>query len=102
MEKTCVKFQEIFPDENGIFPTSFSWLNITGNMRGCFSDLGRSRFGASNLNLDISRCFRTAGHAMHEMLHTLGVYHEHMRPDRDDHIKIVWSNVKESKIHYPL
>ncbi|XP_033220828.1 seminal metalloprotease 1-like [Belonocnema kinseyi] len=97
MEKTCVKFKEIFPDEKGSFPSS-SWLNVTGNKRGCFSDLGRSRFGASNLNLDLTRCFRNKGHAMHEMLHTLGVYHEQMRPDRDDHIKIVWDNIKEHDV----
>ena len=96
MEKTCVIFKEIFPDKNGKFPSS-SWVNVTGNMRGCFSDLGRSKYGGSKLNLDVTKCFRTKGHAIHEILHTLGVYHEHMRPDRDDHIKILWNNIKEGR-----
>lgn len=32
---------------------------------------------------------------MHELLHTLGVYHEHTRPDRDKHVSIDWSNVAD-------
>ncbi len=30
---------------------------------------------------------------VHEFLHVLGAAHEHNRPDRDDHVKVLWSNV---------
>lgn len=93
MSKTCVKFKRIYPDENGQLPKN-GWVNITSREYGCYSDLGRSPYGSNILNLNLNKCFRVIGHAMHEMLHTLGVYHEHMRPDRDDHISIEWQNIR--------
>ena len=30
---------------------------------------------------------------MHEIGHTLGLWHEHQRPDRDDHINILQSHI---------
>nr|KAF7392318.1 hypothetical protein H0235_017317 [Vespula pensylvanica] len=82
MEKTCIQFQRIYPNENGQYSVE-SWVNIVGNKSGCYSDLGR--------------------HALHEMLHTLGAYHEHMRPDRDQHIYILWENIREgTKFNFKL
>lgn len=92
MSKTCIKFVRI--QEYQKLPAN-TWVNITGHQKGCFSNLGRNAYGPTTLNLDVNACFRTIGHAMHEMLHTLGVYHEHMRPDRDEYITIIWENVKQ-------
>lgn len=33
------------------------------------------------------------GVAIHETLHALGLAHEHVRSDRDDHITVNWENV---------
>ena len=32
----------------------------------------------------------------HEILHALGVMHEHKRPDRDDFVVIEWNNIRGS------
>ncbi|KAL2723433.1 astacin-like metalloprotease toxin 1 [Vespula maculifrons] len=103
MEKTCIQFQRIYPNENGQYSVE-SWVNIVGNKSGCYSDLGRNLFGGpSVLNLNVNLCFDIIGHALHEMLHTLGAYHEHMRPDRDQHIYILWENIREgTKFNFKL
>ncbi|XP_046836905.1 high choriolytic enzyme 1-like isoform X1 [Vespa crabro] len=103
MEKTCIQFQQIYPNENGQYSVE-SWVNIVGNKSGCYSDLGRNSFGGpSVLNLNVNLCFDIIGHALHEMLHTLGAYHEHMRPDRDQYIYILWENIRAgSKYNFEL
>ena len=32
--------------------------------------------------------------AVHEMLHALGFFHEHVRPDRDSHIDVDWTQIR--------
>lgn len=34
------------------------------------------------------------GAIQHELLHVLGLLHEQSRPDRDDYVQIVWSNIE--------
>ena len=36
----------------------------------------------------------SVGHVIHELMHTLGFYHEHSRADRDDYIQVVSWNIK--------
>ncbi|EDO49312.1 predicted protein, partial [Nematostella vectensis] len=33
------------------------------------------------------------GNIVHEIAHSLGYFHEHSRPDRDDYIQVKWSNI---------
>lgn len=41
----------------------------------------------------------TVGTIQHEMLHTLGLKHEHKRPDRDQHVSVRMDQVEESRKH---
>lgn len=44
------------------------------------------------MNLQSPGCM-SIGTVMHEMIHALGFHHEHGRPDRDDHVDILWQNI---------
>ncbi|XP_053192426.1 low choriolytic enzyme-like [Scomber japonicus] len=60
---------------------------------GCASLLGRVG-DLQTLSLQRFGCV-SYGIIQHELMHALGFYHEHTRPDRDQYIKIHWENVLE-------
>jgi len=35
---------------------------------------------------------------MHEFVHALGFWHEHQRPDRNEHVKILEQNIRKNKL----
>jgi hypothetical protein len=41
----------------------------------------------------------TMGTAVHEILHSLGIYHEQSRSDRDNFIEIRWQNIQANAVH---
>jgi hypothetical protein len=81
--KTCIKFiprvENIHKDYVYIHPDD-----------GCYSLVGRTG-GKQPLSLD-SGCIQT-GTIVHELMHTVGFFHEQSRYDRDEYIEITWPNV---------
>ncbi|CAH2245732.1 astacin-like metalloendopeptidase [Pelobates cultripes] len=57
----------------------------------CWSDIGKYG-GLQTVNLDRAGCV-SYGIAQHELMHSLGFFHEHTRSDRDNYIKIMWDYI---------
>ena len=49
--------------------------------------------GRQEVNLDVNGCIRL-GTAIHEILHAVGMNHEHQRYDRDSYIWVYYENVQ--------
>merc|ERR1712048_264863 len=44
-------------------------------------------------SINLGKCAHLEGHIRHEMMHSLGFYHEHSRSDRDMYIEVLWNNI---------
>jgi hypothetical protein len=81
-DNTCVVFNEVKINAPVEEPNAI--LRIT-NMPGCFASLGYSSSG-NVMNIGAG-CLNT-GTAIHLLLHALGLFHEHQRPDRDTFVAV--------------
>ncbi|XP_042245712.1 hatching enzyme 1.2-like isoform X2 [Thunnus maccoyii] len=77
---TCVRFQKR--------TTELNYLKFL-NSRGCASFVG-CRGGAQPLYYGRS-C--SVGNLCHEIIHSLGLHHEHTRKDRDQYITVQWTSI---------
>ncbi|XP_067879282.1 uncharacterized protein [Heterodontus francisci] len=61
-------------------------------IHGCYSSVGRVG-GMQLISLNHQCLKKGKGVVEHEIMHSLGFWHEHARSDRDKYIKIEWKNV---------
>ncbi|XP_056284827.1 zinc metalloproteinase nas-4-like [Pseudoliparis swirei] len=72
--------------------TEFNVLNIEDG-KGCASFVGCQ--GGDQPLYYSSKC--RVGNLCHELIHALGLHHEHTREDRDEHITVQWENIVPGK-----
>lgn len=73
------------------------YISLDNQKTGCWSYIGRNG-GQQILNLQSRGCLSDDGSAAHEMMHALGFFHEHIRPDRDDYIIINETNINPKQV----
>lgn len=61
----------------------------------CKSPVGMKGEGKQHIFMSPEGCKRRT--MIHELLHTLGIWHEQSREDREDHIAILWSNIQKGR-----
>ncbi|TKR92312.1 hypothetical protein L596_006993 [Steinernema carpocapsae] len=86
-ENSCIRFRKrrFEPD----------YVDIQNQYyQGCFTSVGRLP-GQNVLMLEANKQATCVEHdiVIHEMFHTIGLWHEHMRYDRDDFIKVHSENI---------
>ncbi|KZS11240.1 Metalloendopeptidase [Daphnia magna] len=91
---TCIRFIRRTTEKN--------YIRITKTGQGCWSDVGKIG-QRQTVSLDDRCILRTIpGLIIHELMHTLGFYHEHQRPDRDNYVFINFKNVEPKNRGYFL
>jgi Astacin (Peptidase family M12A) len=68
------------------------FVRFVDHGKGCYSFYGRVGGGQ---DCHVGGCSTST--MMHEVLHAAGFYHEHARPDRDQFIEVVWSEIVEGE-----
>ena len=64
----------------------------------CCSFVGKR--GNGNQAISIGKNCDKFGIVVHELGHVIGFWHEHTRPDRDEHVKIIYKNIMPGKSVY--
>ncbi|XP_063217252.1 protein tolkin-like isoform X2 [Bacillus rossius redtenbacheri] len=82
---TCVKFVERDPHEHP------NYIVFTERPCGCCSFVGKRGNGPQAISIG-KNCDKF-GIVVHELGHVVGFWHEHTRPDRDNHVHIVRENI---------
>eukprot|EP00058_Branchiostoma_floridae_P022712 XP_002608202.1 hypothetical protein BRAFLDRAFT_90358 [Branchiostoma floridae] len=86
-QHTCVRFVQRNGQEDYLY---------IQRLDGCYAWIGQKHEGAQDVILGDGYCLEK-GAIIHELMHAVGFWHEHQRPDRDDWVNILWDNIIDDK-----
>lgn len=86
---TCVKFVERTHEHP-------NYIVFTERPCGCCSFVGKRGNGPQAISIG-KNCDKF-GIVVHELGHVVGFWHEHTRPDRDNHVQIVTKNIMDGEL----
>lgn len=85
---TCIKFVERSSEHA-------NYIVFTERPCGCCSFVGKRGNGPQAISIG-KNCDKF-GIVVHELGHVIGFWHEHTRPDRDNHVEIISKNIMSGK-----
>ncbi|KFB43737.1 zinc metalloproteinase nas-14 [Anopheles sinensis] len=92
-QQTCVYFIPKTPEQR-------EHIRFVKSDWGCGSSIGYRRGQVEPLDVTLDDfCLGLPGAVQHELLHVLGLFHEHTRPDRDDYVEVLWENIEPAYRH---
>jgi len=93
---TCVKFRQATPRDK-------YYAYVQWDVPSCGSNVGMMSIEHQPQIMYLSRsgCF-VPGLIAHELLHAIGLDHQHNTMKRDDYVKIHWDNVKDGLDHLKI
>eukprot|EP00933_Yihiella_yeosuensis_P039300 TRINITY_DN3327_c3_g2_i1.p1 TRINITY_DN3327_c3_g2~~TRINITY_DN3327_c3_g2_i1.p1 ORF type:complete len:404 (-),score=53.87 TRINITY_DN3327_c3_g2_i1:122-1333(-) len=95
---SCVRWVEVDSETDKRCAEKPSVM-VKSNKPGCSSFVGKSFRILNSQRLNLQQGCHSRGTILHEMGHTVGMAHEHVRSDRDKFVKIHWQNMPKSTWH---
>lgn len=81
----CVTFTKTRSDHH---------ILVKADEDGCWATLGYTGRRRGQQKLNLGNGCKIKGIAIHELFHSLGMRHEHVRPDRDHYVTVHWNNIQ--------
>jgi choriolysin H len=90
-DNTCIRFRKRKNEDDFInFKNEAKeWCKVKTGLVG----------GEQVLNLETPGCFDKLGTVVHELMHAIGMHHEHNRFDREKFIRVIKKNIEPGKEH---
>ncbi|KAJ8711106.1 hypothetical protein PYW07_008348 [Mythimna separata] len=99
---TCIRLQRLRErprDQRSLQNVIWLYISNPSGIRQCVHSNERAEIHGVQLVTFGYDCM-SIGDISHEIMHMLGFSHEHLRPDRDQHITILWENIKPGYRQY--
>ena len=83
---SCVRFVER--------TNQYSYVYIHGDAEGCYSHVGFRNAGVQEINV---APYCDTGSVVHEVGHTMGLWHEQSREDRNKYVRVRFRNIEPDR-----
>nr|CAD2194551.1 unnamed protein product [Meloidogyne enterolobii] len=95
-KKTCVSFVNIYKNFKNTIESCRSAIGRNPGQNFLRLELGQIKLNPKTKMLVRKTCVKRRI-VLHELLHLLGLFHEHQRSDRDKYLKINYKNIRKGK-----